>query len=110
MPGWKKCIGYFGIMPGWNKRHLTGCIGEIIAFYKALNNQETSYIHEYLMKSGELPIQSFRTDVWRSAKKSKTSCIQSYLGVKLLSLVRHTTKVIPFKSGEIGQLWASLGK
>ena len=38
----------------WYKIHLTGCVGEIIAFHKTLNNQETSYIHEYLVKSGEL--------------------------------------------------------
>ena len=29
---------------------LTGCIGEIIAFYKTLNDQETSHTQEYLMK------------------------------------------------------------
>ena len=50
MPGWKRYIGDFGIMPGWNKTHLTICIGEIIAFYKALNDQETLYIYKYLMK------------------------------------------------------------
>ena len=38
-------------MPGWNETHLTGCIGEIIAFYEALNNQETSCIQEYLMRN-----------------------------------------------------------
>ena len=43
-------IGDFGIIPGWYKTHLTGCIGEILAFYKTLNDQETSYIHRYLMK------------------------------------------------------------
>ena len=37
-------------MPGWIKTYLTGCIDEIIALYEALNDQETSYIHEYLMK------------------------------------------------------------
>ena len=37
-------------MTGWEKTHLTGCIGEIIAFYKALNDQEISHAHEYLMK------------------------------------------------------------
>ena len=34
----EKYIGDFGIMPGWKETHLTGCIGEIIAFYKVLNN------------------------------------------------------------------------
>ena len=43
-------IGDFGKIPGWYKTHLTGCIGEIIGLYKTLNDQETSYIHEYLMK------------------------------------------------------------
>ena len=38
------------MMPGWNETHLTGCIGEIIAFYQTLNDQENSYINEYLMK------------------------------------------------------------
>ena len=50
MPDWKKYIGDFGIMPGWNETHLTGCIGKIIAFYRTLNDQENSYIHEYLMR------------------------------------------------------------
>ena len=29
---------------------LIGCIGEIIGFYRALTDKETSYIHKYLMK------------------------------------------------------------
>ena len=37
-------------MSGLKKTHLTGCIGEIITFYETLNDQETLYIHEYLMK------------------------------------------------------------
>ena len=44
-------IGDLGKIPGWNKTHLTGCIGEILGFYRTLNNQETSYIHEYLIKN-----------------------------------------------------------
>ena len=37
---------------------MTGCIGEIIAFYKTLNDQETSYsVHEFL-------IQLFDTDAY----------------------------------------------
>ena len=32
-----------------NKTHLTGCIGEIICFYRSLTDMETSYIHKYLM-------------------------------------------------------------
>ena len=43
-------IGDHGKISGWNKTHLKSCIGEIIGFYSTLNNQETSYIHEYLMK------------------------------------------------------------
>ena len=30
--------------------HLIGCIGEIIGFYRSLTDEETSYIHKYLMK------------------------------------------------------------
>ena len=33
-----------------DKAHLTGCIGEIIGFYRSLTDTETSYIHQYLMK------------------------------------------------------------
>ena len=42
--------GDLGKIPGWSETHLTGCISEIIGFYRTLNDQETSYIHEYLMK------------------------------------------------------------
>ena len=38
-------IGDFGIIPVWYKTYLTGCIGEIIAFHKTLNDQVTSDIH-----------------------------------------------------------------
>ena len=40
---------YLGKIPGWNKTHLTGCIGEIIGFHRRLTDEETSYIHQYLM-------------------------------------------------------------
>ena len=40
-------IGDLGIMP--SKTHLTGCIGEIICFYRILTDTETSHIHQYLM-------------------------------------------------------------
>ena len=30
--------------------YLTGCIGEIIGFYRSLTDMETSHIHQYLMK------------------------------------------------------------
>ena len=43
-------IGDLGIIPGWSKTHLTGCIGEIISFYRSLTDIEASYIHKYLMK------------------------------------------------------------
>ena len=46
MRDWKKYIGDFGIMPDWNEAHLTGCISEIIAFYRTL------YITIYLIKVG----------------------------------------------------------
>ena len=41
-------IGDLGIMRG--NTYLTGCIGEIIGFYRSLTDKETSYIHQYLMK------------------------------------------------------------
>ena len=41
-------IGDLGIE--WGRSHLTGCIGEIIGFYRSLTDKETSYIHQYLMK------------------------------------------------------------
>ena len=41
-------IGDLGIMP--TNTYLTGCIGEIIGFYRSLTDTETSYIHKYLMK------------------------------------------------------------
>ena len=41
-------IGDLGI--GWGKSHLTGCIGEIIGFCRSLTDEETSHIHQYLMK------------------------------------------------------------
>ena len=34
----------------WGNTYLTGCIGEIIGFYRSLTDKETSYIHQYLMK------------------------------------------------------------
>ena len=34
----------------FNKSHLTGCIGEIIGFYRSLTDMELSHIHQYLMK------------------------------------------------------------
>ena len=42
-------IGDLGKIPGWSKTHLTGCIGEIIGFHRILTDEETSYIHQYLM-------------------------------------------------------------
>ena len=41
-------IGGLGIMP--TNTYLTGCIGEIIGFYKSLTDTETSNIHKHLMK------------------------------------------------------------
>ena len=40
-------IGELGIMPG--NTHVTGCIGEVVCFYRSLTDKETSYIHQYLM-------------------------------------------------------------
>ena len=41
-------IGDLGLLPG--NTYLTGCIGEIIGFYRSLTDEETSYIHKYLMQ------------------------------------------------------------
>ena len=41
-------IGDLGIMP--SNTYLTGCIGEIIGFYRSLTDKEALYIHKYLMK------------------------------------------------------------
>ena len=41
-------IGDLGIRLG--NTYLTGCIGEIIGFYRSLMDTETLYIHQYLMK------------------------------------------------------------
>ena len=42
-------VGDLGKIPGWSKTHLTGCVGEIIGFHRILTDEETSYIHQYLM-------------------------------------------------------------
>ena len=41
-------IGGLGIMP--TNTYLTGCIGEVIGFYRSLTDKETSYIHKHLME------------------------------------------------------------
>ena len=41
-------VGDLGIMSG--NTYLTGCIGEVIGFYRSLTDTETLYIHQYLMK------------------------------------------------------------
>ena len=41
---------FSSIVSRWFKTHLTGCIGEIIGFYRTLTDTETSNIHKYLMK------------------------------------------------------------
>ena len=41
-------IGNLATMRG--NTYLTGCIGEIICFYRILTDEETSHIHQYLMK------------------------------------------------------------
>ena len=43
-------IGDLGIMSGLDKAQLTGCIGEIIDFYRSLMDDEILYIHECLMR------------------------------------------------------------
>ena len=41
-------IGDLGTMQ--DNTYLTGCIGEIIGFYRTLTDEETSHVHQYLMK------------------------------------------------------------
>ena len=41
---------FSGNISRWFKTHLTGCIGEIIGFYRSLTDEDTSHIHNYLMK------------------------------------------------------------
>ena len=43
-------IGDLGKIPGWHKKHLTGCIGKIIGFHRRLKDEEILYIHEYLIR------------------------------------------------------------
>ena len=46
--GYNHCIiGDLGTTLG--KSHSTGCIGEIIGFYRSLTDTETSHIHKHLM-------------------------------------------------------------
>ena len=47
-------IGDFDKIPGWSKTHSTGCTGEIIGFYRSLTDDETSYIHQYLMTKWQM--------------------------------------------------------
>ena len=42
-------IGDLGKLNGSYKTYLSGCIGEIIGFYRSLTDTETSHIHKYLM-------------------------------------------------------------
>ena len=57
-------IGNLGKILRWSKAHLTGCIGEIIGFHRRLNDEETSYIHQYLMTkwgiADEIAFQRFQ--------------------------------------------------
>ena len=49
--GYNYCyIGDLGTMSGLKKTHLTGCIGEIIGLHMRLMDENTSHIHEYLIK------------------------------------------------------------
>ena len=40
-------IENLGKIPGWNKTHLTGCIGEIFGLYTTMKNQET-FVHSQI--------------------------------------------------------------
>ena len=92
-------IGDLDKIPGWSKTHLTGCIGEIIGFQRILTHEETSYIHQYLMRKWVSPSRNV-------SYQTRGPC----LSINLFSQVRYTTKVILFMSGDFGQLWATLGK
>ena len=41
--------GDLGSLNDSYKTYLSGCVGEIIAFYRSLTDKETSHIHKYLM-------------------------------------------------------------
>ena len=43
-------IGDLGTMSDLDETQSTGCIGEIIGFYRSLRDDEILYIHEYLMR------------------------------------------------------------
>ena len=47
-------IGDLGSLNDSYKTYLSGCIGEIIGFYRSLTDKETSHIHKYLMKKWEI--------------------------------------------------------
>ena len=59
-------IGDLGKIPSWSKTHLTGCIGEIIGFQRILTDEETSYVHQYLMKKWGQPFANVRHPTRRS--------------------------------------------
>ena len=42
-------IGDLGKIPSWSKTHFMSCIGETIGFHRSLTDEETSYVHQYLM-------------------------------------------------------------
>ena len=42
-------IGDLGSLNDSYKTYLSGCIGEVIGFYRSLTDKETSHIHKYLM-------------------------------------------------------------
>ena len=47
-------IGDLGRLNGLHNTYLSGCICEIIGFYRSSTYTETSHIHQYLMKKWEL--------------------------------------------------------
>ena len=47
-------IGDLGKIPGWSKTHLTGCISEITGIQRSLTDEETLYIHQYLMRKWQM--------------------------------------------------------
>ena len=87
-------ISNLGKIPGWSKTHLTGCIGEIIGFHRILTDEETPYIHQYLMTKWAKP--------FAKCEVPNKAILPEY---RTFSHMRYTTKMIPFKSGKIGELW-----
>ena len=57
--GFDHCfIGDLGTM--WGKTHLTGCIGEIIGFYRSLTDRNFTYLQIFNDEVGHQRLRSFQ--------------------------------------------------